>query len=442
MNRKWAVGILFFLILTLIFQGIIPTPFTDENRGLIYSERESQLSSYSTDWNGLSVFRKHLEAQGDYEIQTLVSNPLILTKLPEPEKTLLVITGVEKRYDPIQAQEIVDFTKQGGKILLMDDFGKANSLASKFGITFTGKHIWSLDYDKNNAFIKRQASFDGEQYNLLFNLPTVLNRSSTDTIFNQEALLNTTRETWIDDNRNGTLDMYNGDAQREDTLIMEGSLDREAVVLCIGDASLFINDMLARPGYDNKDFSLAVVKHLLGNGTIIFDESRHIQGSTVDAFVYNFANGYVYIIHIFFVSETDSETLNVIIQVVQLAVICLFAYVGFLFYAATKLPKRLRSRYDPTYHVKYEFGGMGRQTRLYYLINSAIQDRYGLIFVDAEHVYDEENRELISIRNKKILKDLLGDPVLEKFYLKPQKEYTLDKITQIYHHVMNFRDSE
>jgi len=112
-----------------------------------------------------------------------------------------------------------------------------------------------------------------------------------------------------------------------------------------------------------------------------------------------------------------------------------------LFQMGTKNPKKYKTKYDPTYHVNYEFGGMNRQIRLYHLLNSAIQERHGMMFIDTEHVYDEETKQVFSLKEKKVLKTLVGDPVLEKFYLKPEKEYSLEKVTEIYHRIMAIKAS-
>ena len=433
MKKQWLALLILFLFLVLVFQGIIPTPLTEENKSLIYEERESQLSAYSDDWNGLSNFRKLIEEQEDYQVATIISNPLILKKLPKPQETLFVSIGVEKRYDPVQVEVLLEFVKQGGRILLMDDFGQADSLSKKFGISFTGKKIWSKEFEKNISFIKREIQFEEKRYTLLFNAPSVLIEVE-DTIFETEVLLTTTEETWIDENKNGKLEMYEGDVQRKDPMVIEASLSHEPRVICVADASLFINDMLEKE--DNKAFALALVRHLLPNGTVIFDESRHIQDSVIENAVYTFENGYIYFIHIFLVTSGSSQTVQTVLLVLKFIVIGVMFYVFFLFYAATKNPKRYRSFYDPTYRVKYQFGGLNRQWRLYHLLNSVLQERYGLIFVDAEHVYHESTKQIISLRDKKVLKKLLGDPILEKFYLRPDKGYSLEKITEVYNHIM------
>lgn len=443
MKKRWIVLILFILLFVAIFQGIIPTSFTEERPAQLYETRESQLSAYSDDWNGLSSFRTLLEQQSSYEVATIISNPLILEKIPRPNETLLISVGMEKQYDPLQAQSILAFVKRGGRVLLMDDFGQASSLSKKFGIEFTGKQIWSLDFEKNVSFIKRTASFDGEKYSLLFNSPSILKKSEKETIFEHKEILSTTKDTWIDDNKNGKLDMMEGDTQAKEPMIMEALLNGENRVLCIADASLFINDMIDKN--DNKQFSLAVVRHLLEdveNATIIFDESRHIQENLAGNIFYNFENGYIYLIHLFFVTETGSDTINMAVQAGKLIVLGVLFYIFSLFYVGTKNPKDYKTRYDPTYHVDYEFGGRNRTTRLYHLINESIQKNHGLIFVDPEHVYDGRTKQVFSLKDKKVLKDIIHDPVLEKFYLRPEREYPLEKITEIYNRVIALRSQQ
>ena len=237
--------------------------------------------------------------------------------------------------------------------------------------------------------------------------------------------------------------MMEGDAQERLPMVMTASLNGFPMVMCISDASLFINDMLDKD--DNQAFAMAVVEHLIGsrdNVNIIFDESRHIQDSTPKNILYNFENAYVYLIHIFFVTETGSDTINMVLQVGKVVIIGIFFYVFSLVYVGTKNPRRYRSRYDPTYHVEYEFGGYNRTIRLYSLINSAIQERFKLIFVDAEHVYDSETKQVHSLKDRKFLRGLLRDPVLEKFYMKPEKDYSLKAISEIHQQLMILRAHE
>jgi len=442
MKKRWVILILLLLFVG-IFQGVIPTPFTEERPAQIYEARESQLSAYSDEWNGLSEFREMLEGQSEYEVATIISNPLILEKIPRPNETLFISIGMEKQYDPLQAQTIFEFVKRGGRVLLMDDFGQASSLSKKFGIEFTGKQIWSIDFEKNVSFIERTVDFDGTSYSLLFNSPSILEKTEKETIFERKEVLSTTKDTWIDENKNGKIDMLEGDLQAKEPMIIESQLNGENRVLCIADASLFINDMISRE--DNRRFSLAVVEHLLegiANATIIFDESRHVQENLAGNIFYNFENGYVYFIHLFFVTETGSDSINMAVQVGKVIVLGVLFYIFSLFYVGTKNPVRYRARYDPTYHVNYEFGGKNRAVRLYHLINESIQKKYGLIFVDPEHVYNEETKELLSLKEKKILKNILQDPVLEKFYLRPERDYSLEKITEVHHHIQALRSQQ
>ena len=99
-----------------------------------------QLSAYSDDWRDVSAFRGTLESSG-YKTSSIVSTPLILNSSEgvPPEGRVLVILGMERPYLTDELNTIVDFVTGGGCLLLADDFGYGNNLATKFGTAFAKK---------------------------------------------------------------------------------------------------------------------------------------------------------------------------------------------------------------------------------------------------------------------------------------------------------------
>ena len=78
---------------------------------------QTQQSAYGDDWNDLGSFREEISDLG-IETTALVSSPLLLTEIDNPEQAVFVISGVER--DTISLpkftgdETIVDFKESDG----------------------------------------------------------------------------------------------------------------------------------------------------------------------------------------------------------------------------------------------------------------------------------------------------------------------------------------
>jgi hypothetical protein len=123
---------------------------------------QTQQSAYGDDWDDLGSFRAEVASMG-VETTALVSSPLLLSEIDNPEQAIFVISGVErdtislprftgdeniidlKESDGYTSSEIAaikDFVKAGGTMLLMDDFGYSASLALEYGLEYSGHHLY------------------------------------------------------------------------------------------------------------------------------------------------------------------------------------------------------------------------------------------------------------------------------------------------------------
>lgn len=123
---------------------------------------QTQQSAYGDDWDDLGSFRAEVASMG-VETTALVSSPLLLSEIDNPEQAIFVISGVErdtislprftgdeniidlKESDGYTSSEIAaikDFVKAGGTILLMDDFGYSAGLALEYGLEYSGHHLY------------------------------------------------------------------------------------------------------------------------------------------------------------------------------------------------------------------------------------------------------------------------------------------------------------
>ncbi len=161
--RRGATLTAFYIVLGLLLVTLL---------GSFINPVESQLSAYDDDWDDISQFRDDLNSMG-VETHSLVSSPLLLNEIENPEETVFVIAGVEKDtislprftgdesvidlnendgYTTSEIEAITSFVARGGTIIVMDDFGYSTGVAEAFGIEYSGHKLydagaWTLDYN-------------------------------------------------------------------------------------------------------------------------------------------------------------------------------------------------------------------------------------------------------------------------------------------------------
>lgn len=247
--------------------------------------RETEFSAYSDDWNDLSDFRSSAQEAG-YETRSLISNLQVLYEVPEPEKSILIVTGVQCPYSSREMRALKDFIDRGGSLILADDRGYANSISREFGIHFYDYPLWDENFIINTSFInltvRIEISYEIMTFEVLFNSPTAISSYGGAT-----ALASSSERSWLDVNRNGVIDF--GDKK--------GPLDvivRKGQMVFIGDASVFTNQMWDK--LDNARFAMTLLEILLPDGgMVIFDESTHAPQGFGYAFYKSVSGLFVYV---------------------------------------------------------------------------------------------------------------------------------------------------
>ena len=151
--RRGALVFAFWAMLLMLVSTIGATYITPG---------QTQQSAYGDDWDDLGSFRAEVASMG-VETTALVSSPLLLSEIDNPEQAIFVISGVErdtislprftgdeniidlKESDGYTSSEIAaikDFVKAGGTMLLMDDFGYSAGLALEYGLEYSGHHLY------------------------------------------------------------------------------------------------------------------------------------------------------------------------------------------------------------------------------------------------------------------------------------------------------------
>jgi hypothetical protein len=232
------------------------------------------LSSSEKGWTGASDFVRELERRG-YDVVPLLTTPSLIHEEESPLSTLFVSLGPEREYSLSEIHAIKKFHDRGGKILLADDSGNSNELASRFDVNFVKGQLYDQNFVSNPDLVKFKVSvpfFDGF---ILMNKPASLTFSSG------QALIASSTSAWVDRNGNGINDNVTtnqGEAQgiRYLAVISDPDFDAMASGTCvmISDPSLFMNGMIDRE--DNLALALTLVELMLPDGgKIVFDDSVH-----------------------------------------------------------------------------------------------------------------------------------------------------------------------
>ncbi len=277
-----------FLTAMVIAAGLVVYPMFVTS----WSSRPSQLSAYGDDWNDLSDFVADLR-QADHTVKSLVSSPIIFNEMSKSDKnnSVLVIVGVEKEYSEVEAGALRDYMKDGGNIILADDFGYGNSVFRgpyDAGVKFYGDQLYDMNrwtdpghpHNASYAIIDVDIptlGFTGKQ--LLFSSATALQINAGGKAL---SLASSSQQSFVDkdgDGEGGAAEVANKTVGGVPVIaeVTAGS----GRMIVISDPSIFINQEYGE--LDNREFIMAVVNYLAGGvkTTVIFEESRHVQTNLV-----------------------------------------------------------------------------------------------------------------------------------------------------------------
>ena len=225
------------------------------------------LSAYRDGPEDLSEYRAALQGQG-YGTAAIGVSPHVVSAFGDPEGVVVVVAGVERAYRPGEIDALVRFVEEGGTLVVADDFGFANALSDRFGVSFDKLRLFDANYEVNASLVTVRAELDGKAYPLVLNVPTGLSVRDPAA----EVLAISSEGGYLDTNGDGVKDPE--DVQGA-TVVAVRVARGEGHAVFLGDPALFTNAMLAR-GAD-RDFVVDLVASALGaeGGTVVFDESRH-----------------------------------------------------------------------------------------------------------------------------------------------------------------------
>jgi hypothetical protein len=388
------------IVAMIFFAGIVYSGF---------SNRSTQLSAFSDNWNDLSEFKNRVEELG-YSTASIISSPTMLLDVKEPAKTLFVAVGVERAYTATEASIIYDFVRAGGNAIIADDYGYANSISEYyFSVSFLGYRLWDQKYDKNPQLVMidvdpaRGGTFDFDG-NILFNNPTAL-------LSNSGALAMSTNLSWVDVNSDG---VQNIDEIAQPYPVVVKKDYNEGSIVFISDPSPFINDMWDR--HKNAEFITTLVQSLIDiGGTVIFDESRHIRDSPVDS-----SRQAIYEAIVILTTDDQLRWLTAIIVVLIMGLLVI----------AYDYPQELVHRFNI---AKFKITELSNPN-----LSPKDTERMRYVFLERVRIHLGLSMEEFRDLTKSELEELIGDRKLSEFALNMRKTYFASELSTIFKRISDW----
>ena len=377
-------------------------------------------------------------------------------------QTVLVIIGVEKKYSDYDSKAIYNFVSAGGTVLLAADGGYANSAFNgeqDIGIQWWTNNVqegcepknteqttiigevasaggygymdpkckparlydanhWNEEiHPKNNSIVIIDANiermnFDGQ---LMMSSPSALKLGGGK---NAEGIAFSTQQGFVDLNQNGeggpgesthrNPDDVGEEWPEEDgrEVVAETNIG-EGKIVVISDTSIFTNRYYNQ--LDNKEFITQLFEYLTDGekNTIIFDESRHIQGDFVSLIYVQLFGvlGYV----------SSSETLGIL-------------FLGGIILILQIVMMRVENP-KPWRHLFNIYEGRLSRFRVphaHYTHPETIKE----VFIEKVRIDNGFTREEFEMLAPSKIEELLGDPILIRFIINNEKNMTLSQVEQ------------
>ncbi|MFP4142657.1 MAG: DUF4350 domain-containing protein [Thermoplasmata archaeon] len=270
MNNKVTIYIItiavFFLILILSISAPIVV-------------NESEYSIYNTDWNGCSEmgiktrnigsFTPNIElVEGKH---TEVSQKELTEYDVEPENSGLMILGPREEFSENDTDYVDSFLRNGGIMVLSDDFGSGNDLleALETDSSFKSSPLLDLAFEKKPelgvAYNLTEHNITENVSNVMLNSPTAIEKDP-----NATTIMSSSEASWLDTNENRVKD--EGESFEKYPLITTEDYGEGELIL-VSDPDIFINSMQDKK--DNRILSENILRYISkGRSNIIFDESH------------------------------------------------------------------------------------------------------------------------------------------------------------------------
>ncbi len=238
-------------------------------------------SIFNSGWNGTSGLAVMTYRTGKFvptfQVESTgtditVAQRGLTTVAPDPRTSALIIIGPAKDFTDAEGTLVGDFVREGGRLVLADDFGTGNSLLTKMGAgsRFSGHLVMDLSFEKQPEFSVvfdiRPDPLTTNVSTLLFNYPS----SITIDVLTTSVIAYSSIASWRDINGNKLQDP--GEPMGPFPLIARENLGLGTIIL-LSDPSVLINGM--RSHMDNQAFAENLVAEVCRDRTeVYFDESH------------------------------------------------------------------------------------------------------------------------------------------------------------------------
>ena len=302
-QRIVALVLLLGIVLGYVVAPLVSLAREPTSRLMAFPDPEKR------NWEQLDHLEGILSGDRRFEVMGIIGSPTILRDVKDPQKTLYIAVGIEKKYRPAELDILQDFVKRGGKAIIADDTGYADDLSNRFGVTYYSGKMWDQNYLNNESFPLIPATLLNQKFLLVLSSPTGLANQTYDDPdkgeFKYTMIGNGSDKSYVDRNGNGYIDP--ADAHDNIPVALEVNYNPKANpgvaaggrIIFISDSSIMTNDMLidtnqllgwmnnppggTYAGFNilkmsgtNREFVLSLILSLLpGGGKVIFDESRH-----------------------------------------------------------------------------------------------------------------------------------------------------------------------
>jgi hypothetical protein len=212
-------------------------------------------------WNGINKF------DNEFNVQNIDS----LAALPDPSQKDVLISIPYLDYTPDQLTQMEQFVENGGKLILMDDFGYGNSFLKYAGISARFDNIPLLDplFNYKNEYFPRILTFNSSITDSGIKVIVFDHGTALSGVSQSQALAWSSNTSFLDNNKDGNLD--NGETNGPFVVGADYSLGKGTIDLVSG-PSLIMN---AVPGTNDNN---AFITYLINsNGTpdnVLFDRSN------------------------------------------------------------------------------------------------------------------------------------------------------------------------
>ncbi len=264
-----AVGAIAIAVVLLMISMVAPIVSTS-----------ADFSIFNSGWNGTSklavltykagkfVPNFQVRSTGtDIEISQLGLDQIDL----DPVTSALVVIGPGKTFTSSEGAIVGDFIRNGGELLLADDFGTANSLLTGIGAVsrFSNELVMDLSFEKQPEFsVVYDLRADPSTTNvstLLLNYPSSLTISGDTKIIASSSIAS-----WLDTNGNRLQEW--GEPRGPFPIAAREHLGAGEILL-LSDPSVLINGMATQ--MDNGIFGANLIDEVCnGRSAVFFDESH------------------------------------------------------------------------------------------------------------------------------------------------------------------------